>query len=53
MNFCFNGLKTGSICLGDTMAQLHGEEFTSGHLGLGILGLLALAVFVFIIRKPA
>ena len=53
MNFCFNGLKSGQICLGDTMAQIHGEQFTAGHLGLGILGVIAVAILIFVFREPA
>lgn len=53
MNFCFNGLKSGPICLGDTMAQLHGQQLSGAHIGIGILGLIAVAILIFVFREPA
>ncbi|SDY90804.1 hypothetical protein SAMN05444004_10460 [Jannaschia faecimaris] len=53
MNFCFNGLKSGPICIGDTMSQLHGDELGMGHVGLGMLAVIVVAVFVFVFRNPA
>jgi len=53
MNVCLNGLKTGPICLGDVMSQVHGESITMTQTGLGMLGFLAVVVAVFVFRSPA
>ncbi|WP_167767035.1 hypothetical protein [Jannaschia formosa] len=53
MNVCFESAKTGTFCLGDALGGLHGGGLTAGHLGLGILAVIAVAIGVFILRNPA
>lgn len=53
MGFCLNGLKSGPICLGDTMAQLHGDGVGAEHAGLVIMGIVFVAALVFVFRNPA
>lgn len=52
MNICFDGLKSGPICIGDTFGRLHGEAFTAGHVGFGMLGLILVAILIFVFRQP-
>ncbi len=53
MSVCFDGLKSGPICLGDLNAQLHGSELGLGYAGLGIVAIVVVAVAIFIFRSPA
>lgn len=53
MNFCFTGFKSGTICTGDAMAQLHGEVGGLGHVGLGIMGVIFVAAMIYVFRNPA
>ena len=53
MSVCFNGLKTGPICLGDVMSQVHGESITMTQTGLGMLAFVAVVVAAFVFRNPA
>ncbi|CTQ50406.1 hypothetical protein [Jannaschia donghaensis] len=53
MNFCFNGLKSGPVCLGDTMAQIHGEAVNMGHVGVAMICVILVAILVFVFRSPA
>lgn len=53
MNICLESAKVGTICLGDALGSIHGSELGVGHLGLGILALIALAITIFIFRSPA
>lgn len=53
MNFCFTGFKSGTICTGDAMAQLHGEVGGLGQAGLGMMGMIFVVAMVYVFRKTA
>ncbi len=53
MNICFDGLKGGQVCIGDVTAQLHGTEWGMTHTGILMLGIILVAVIIFVFRNPA
>ncbi|MGB3407018.1 MAG: hypothetical protein WBA67_05935 [Jannaschia sp.] len=53
MNICFDGLKSGQVCLGSALSSLHGAEYGATHAGIAILAIIALAVGVFVFKSPA
>ena len=53
MGFCFDGLKSGPICIGNAFSQLGDEGIGLTNAGLGLFAVVALSVFVFILKTPS